>query len=167
MRIIDKFREIRNWFRWNFNIYHFRVVWEAMFNWPFDEYYLLRLTKFRYLEMAHYFEKFGIAEGNKRDAERLKLLAKLIDIINEDHIQLYDYVGNENELIDDGKGKKMLKFNREYKCLVNVNMKNMQRFIEHDYDEKIFKSSPHELYKIKAEKLYFKILQEHLHEFWD
>lgn len=170
--MIETFRTIKNWFRVNFNKYHWEVIKTAITCWPWDEYYYLKLTRARFLEMAHYFETRGIAVSSMRNAEYLRLLAKLSDIIAEDD-QLYTYVYEttdgdwiELEKLESGLFK-VISDRGKYKCLVKVNLKNIDRFVTDSQERNYVENNPHELYKLKAEKLYFKILERHLHEFWD
>lgn len=150
--VIYTFRVIKNWLHLNFNKYHWKTIKAATFSWPWDEYYYLEINKYRLLEMAHYFEKYGVAKDNKRCAEVLKLLAKLIDIFNgaKDN-ELYTY--------DERTGN--------YISFIKVNQLNAARFTEKKDELKFFIDMPHELYKRKAERLFGRIMQIYLHRFWD
>lgn len=169
--IITTFRVICNWFRTNFNKYHWATVKEAIFGWPWDEGYYFNLTRCKLLEMANYFDRSRIAKGNERTAEILHLLVNLIDIFME-RKDLYDieWENKGDDLFKKDEETGLTKFNpgkRYYTCKVKVNLNNISRFAGDEKEIEIMKEEPHYLYMKKAEKLFWKIMEERVHEFWD
>ena len=55
----------------------------------------------------------------------------------------------------------------KYRCLVNVNTKNIDRFVTDKKSQYYYLKNPHELYLRKAKYLYHKIRYEHDGEWWD
>lgn len=149
------YNDIRCWFRHNFNKHHWNVIKSAIKGHPFDYCYLLDLEYAKLNEMYHYFSTSDIAEDNPKTAREIKLAMKLNRIISEEE-NLYDYIRN-------GKG---LGF--DYKCLVNVNLNNIDRFIKYSPEVKFISDKmPHYLYIEKAKNLYGELMKHKIFTWWD
>lgn len=149
-------RVLINWFYWNFNKYHWRVIKEAILGYPWDFDYAYRLERAKLDEMRHYFKHKGIAENRLLASIRIAKMIKMIDIFTERiETSSYNIVGD----INTGK--------IEYKCLVNVNLKNIHRFIKEDENKNYYIQHPDEIYKLKAKHLYEKMRAEWMESFWD
>ena len=150
-----KYNYICCWFRHNFNKHHWEVVKSAIKGYPFDYCYLLNLEYAKLNEMYHYFSTSDIAEDNPKTAREIKLAMNLNRIICEEE-KLYDCIRNGN-----GKG-----FN--YKCLVKVNLKNINRFVKNPDEIKFISNSmPHLLYMSKTKHLYGELMKHKIYKWWD
>ena len=57
--------------------------------------------------------------------------------------------------------------NMKYICKVNVNLKNIRRFVKNESAIKFIMNHPHELYELKARYLYFKLKAHYVDDWWD
>lgn len=148
-----KYNDICCWFRHNFNKHHWKVVKSAIKGHPFDYCYLLDLEYAKLNEMYHYFSTSDIAEDNPKTAREIKLAMKLNRIISEEEV--YEYIKDENGHF-------------QYKCLVNVNLNNIDRFIKHSPEVKFISDKmPHYLYIEKAKNLYGELMKHKIFTWWD
>lgn len=164
----DKYKTIRHWYYCNAtNPYHWKLVWHSMFhNYPWDRSFSLKL-QYCWLQKSHYYFS---KRCNWICQEHKDLIIKWQQIA----INLLEIVLEKRELYDYDITKPSHK--EAYKCLVYVNMKNAKRFADNCYshDYKTFSKSyeyfnieQHELYKAKALKLYYKILDQYSSIWWD
>lgn len=156
------YREIRNWFKYNFNINKWRLVKESILGNPYDlsYFYMLQLRKLE--EMKSYFEKSEYLCDDKKE-EVIKWLDMAIKMLkigyfdgnNEKELEITEIIYNTNS--DD------LISRWNIKCLKYVNMKNKYRF------ESIGSQFPKDyyLYEEKARCLYHKIIKEKSQLWWD
>lgn len=149
-----KYTDIRCWFRLCFNKNHFKVIKEAICGYPFDYCYMWSLQRSKLKEMLEYFKKSNITEDNWRIVRDLNLAINFLDImINED--ELYEYTPGKN-------------WPGNYKCLINVNLTNIDRFVKNKDDKDfIINKMQHNLYVLKVKNLYYKLLQERSEAWWD
>lgn len=158
---IDKYKTIRHWWICNgTNPYHWKLIWYTIFHqYGWDNSFNWEVLRLCILKSRYYFQHHQYISQEHIDYTiRWQTTAiNLLDIILEKK-NLWDYEYTY------------------YKCLVNVNMRNMDRFAYRgvDYETgKIYKTTkcyelePHELYKEKARKLLLRILDEHSIHWWD
>lgn len=138
---------IKWWIKTHFTKQHLKMTWKAFVSNPYDFSCTEEFMRYRLLDLLHYFEGFTYID-TKEIISRIKLAIKLNEIVTEKK-ELFTY---EKPLDFDYK-------RLQYKCLVNVNLRNMNRFSP-DGCFKIYELFPHELYIVKAKHLYYKILYE-------
>lgn len=159
------YKTVRHWWRCNGqNPYHWHLAWYAFFHhygWD-HSFFDWKLLQISIKKSRYYFERHRYIshEHLRRIAMWQEIAISLTEIILEER-KLWDMHWTDNEL--------------KYKCLVNVNMKNMNRFPVSgvDYETGRIISSinmyrdSHELYKEKARQLLLKILDRYATEWWD
>ena len=122
--------------------------------------------------IAHYKHGyFATAETYEPIVRWIKMAVKLHDIMLDNNVDLFNYEG-EMELvpIDDGKFYKLKDDNVKYRCLVKVNMRNLDRYLTLSHNQKAkdwYIEHPHELYQLKAWYLYHKLLAYYAKTWWD
>lgn len=137
---------IKWWIKTHFTKQHLRMAWKAFVSNPYDFSCTEELMRYRLLDLLHYFEGV-IYIDTKEIISRIKLAIKLNEIITQEE-DLFTYEPNVNS-----EDKHL-----QYKCLVKVNLRNMNRFSQDPYE--LYELFPHELYIVKAKHLYYKILYE-------
>lgn len=167
------YRSIRCWFRICCNKRHFRLAKQALFHtYPFDYEFLYELQKFQLEEQIEYYKHSGIAvpETYEPIVRWQKMAIKLHDIMLDHNVELYDYTG-DMEFVPTGDGNYRLKDDDvEYHCLVKVNMRNLDRYLQLSHNHKyrsFYIEHPHELYQLKAWYLYHKLLAYYAQSWWD
>lgn len=161
------YRSIRHWIRVNGNKTHLKNVWDHMWNvFPWDYSYIYTLTRGQLVEALNYFQSGNsFSPNDKRIAEKIRLALSLIDIFTE-RKELWDY--------DHTNDKKLCKPKIYY---FKVNMNNKDRFKQklqniddpskYSYSSSYYDNYPEELYKEKARRLYYRLMQEYSEEWWD
>ena len=114
---------------------------------PFDFGFLLEIEEQALIYMRDYFRTSKIAVGNERNAELISLAIKLLRIATEQDSSL-----NISSL-------------NEYEYLKYVNIKNARR-----YNQFFISWEPFELESLREEKawrLYHRIRNQYMREWWD
>ena len=162
-----KFHSIRAWFRYHFKkdfLHLFKVVLKS---YPWDYGYLYDIEQAKILEMMNYHKKHQRFVGWEQVVRNMQICYNLIDIFTEKK-PLFHYTGGLNFIPIEGSDNVEVKSdNLVYHCLVNVNTKNVDRFISHPEEKKWLLKHPHELYIKKAKYLYHKIRLENDGKWWD
>ena len=154
--MVRKWNDLKCWCRYNLNRYHWNVIKKAICGYPFDYSYMLDLQRAKLEEMYNYFLHSNITEDSPIIRRDLKLIIKLLKIINEEKL-CFTYEPPRN-----------IFSNSIYKCLVNVNLNNIDRFVKNDREKKLIKEKmQHELYLYKAKNLYYKLLMNRMETWWD
>ena len=172
--ITDKYHSVCCWFRICCNKRRWKLVKQAAFHtYPFSYEYFYDLQK-TYMEelIAHYKHGyFATAETYEPIVRWIKMAVKLHDIMLDNNVDLFDYEGEmEFVPIDDGKFYKLKYDNVKYRCLVKVNMRNLDRYLKLSHNQKAkdwYIEHPHELYQLKAWYLYHKLLAYYAKTWWD
>lgn len=159
------FYRIKTWIELKLNKRHLTLVYKTFTSWPWDGRELLDIEQLKLLEMADYFEKNQFTTDDKRNAERLRLMARLIDIVQErgNFSDMYTY----KLKVSKGKGSKLSPDEYGYYCIVKVNTNNLDRFAKNQNEKALYENYPHELYIRKAHKLYEKLRFQYLLEIWN
>ena len=165
----SKWYSFREWFKYHFNKENNNLMKTAWKGRPWDCGFLYELEKAKLQEMIAYHEKHKRYVGVEDDIKWMELCIKLIDIFTEKEL-LFDYTGDIKWIpLEDGNyemdGSEMV-----YHCLVNVNVKNAERFIplgKNNPQIDYWKTRPHEIYRLKAKSLYHKIRNEKDDAWWD
>jgi hypothetical protein len=145
-------RDTKMWFKYNFSLVHFKTVWTVLFKTnPFDYEYGWNIQLVWLKEQLAYFEKSDITDTTeiirtiKWAIYMLEILTDKIKIVNHDYR-------------DSGY----------LSLLKHVNYNNAYRFISEESEtikDNIFLQE--ELYKEKAHKLYYTILERYSRTWWD
>ena len=154
--MVRKWSDLKCWCKHNLNRYHWKTVKKAWCGYPFDYNYMLDLQQAKFEEMYNYFQNSDIVADAHMIRRDLKLIIKLLKIIREEELCFtYDINGDS--------------FKRgQYRCLVNVNLNNIDRFVKNEKEKKFIKEKmQHELYIYKAKNLYYKLLMNRLETWWD
>ena len=143
-------RETKMWFKYNFNLVHFKTVWTVLFKTnPFDYEYGWNIQLVWLKEQLAYFEKSDITDTTEI-IRTIKLAISMLEILT----------GNV-EIIN-------FNLDTKWKILKHVNCNNAYRFISEESEtikDNIFLQE--ELYKEKAHKLYYTILERYSRTWWD
>lgn len=167
--LVKAYRSIRSWFKFTFSKNHIRLMKEAYKGRPWDFSYLWDLEYAKIKEMADYIEKSNSFVGVEYVVRDMRICLSLIEIFS-DKRDLFHF---DEKLLNDEKcnrgviveGVGIPDF--EYKCHVNVNLKNINRFVDNKEAQKWYIEYPHELYELKARYLYHKIRREREMGWWD
>jgi hypothetical protein len=155
--------------KWLNFYYHWKVIKEAYTGQPWDFCFILDLERAKLEEMEHYFRYHGTAENHIEVSNKIALMIKMLDIFTErTEIASYTVEGDEFLETDPETGLSQLNDSKvKYECLVNVNLRNIDRFIKNESEKKYCLEHPDELYRIKAHRLYERMRYEWLETFWD
>lgn len=163
----------RSFFKYSFSKPHRDLMVEAWTSRPWDHSYLYQLEYEKIKEMVQYHEahkSFVDVEYVIRD---MKLCLSLLEIMLERR-SLFHFDGNlifvdTEEKDEDGNPLKELKGSPDfkYRCDVKVNLRNMKRFVSNEKAYESYNKMPHELYELKAKRLYHKIRYERDGTWWD
>ena len=137
-------RDTKMWFKYNCNLVHFKTVWNVLFKTnPFDYEYGWNIQLMWLKEQLAYFEKSNITDTTEI-IRTIKWAISMLEILT----------GNV-EIIN-------LNSDTKWKILKYVNCNNAYRFISEKSEtikDNIFLQE--ELYKEKAYKLYYTILERY------
>lgn len=161
----EKLRNIRSWLHFHFHKDFLHLLGVVLKSYPWDYSFLYYMEKAKIEEMRKYHERNDSFVGQENSIRYMKICEKLIDIITEKK-EIFTYSGeikfnkqeNGNYAIDTSDCK--------YQCFVNVNTKNLERFVKKEKLYDFYKKHPHELYLIKARHLYHKIRAERDDYWW-
>lgn len=117
--------------------------------------------------MQEKFDKEGVCVSADRRAQEMRTAIGLIDALTTKITFTYDTKINKEE--GESLGMYFTRMVSTYRCLVNVNTRNVKRFFPGASEStiKFIKEHPHELYEKKAYSLLFKYLEHHLWDWWD
>ena len=166
---VNAYHSIRSWFKFTFSKNHIRLMKEAYKGRPWDFGYLWDLEYAKIKEMADYLEKSNRFVGVEYVVRDMRICLSLIEIFS-DKRDLFHF---DRRLLNDEKcnGGVTVKAvgipDFEYKCHVNVNLKNINRFVDDKDKQKWYIKCPYEFYELKARYLYHKIRREREMKWWD
>ena len=154
------------WMRYHFSRDFFRFLKTVLKSYPWDVHYLYDLEKAKIEEMSRYHEKNHRKDGYRYTIRDMRICMSLIEIFSEQR-ELFHFNGQPKYVPIEGTDcVEIDSGNLEYQCDVNVNTRNIDRFIGENQREWCLRH-PHELYMVKARKLYYKIREERDPEWWD
>lgn len=173
----DVYKTIRHWWWVNgSNPWTWKLIWFNLFhNQPWDYYFMWKSLWYQLNKQYYYFshtKAFTLDDEHRsRILSKIGLCIKLLNPILNDS-KLWAMVPKDNVDETDPYYRKV-----EYKCLINVNTKNAERFAQHGVDInnpaklvrcwEYFLKEPHELYLEKARQLVLRIISEHSGKWWD
>lgn len=168
-------RGIKNLWRW------FPTIWRDR---DWDHTFIYELLRVKLEHQAKYIGDRDIHVDAKRDAERMRLVAKLIKLQQDDfygmeymdyHDTEYDFVPTdetekwytmEDTLISENFAEYFDKYPRQYECVVMGKVNRFNRPIEEKDNKLIAMEIAHEN-QARCHRLIFKILEEHIERWWD
>lgn len=165
-RIKIFFTDLRCWFRHCFNKRKLNTIKTVTNAYPFDYAYKYEIDKAWFKEQLAYFEKTKIIDATNI-VRRIKLALSLLDIITEERtlVTVTRTFKYEYDPVED------LPYNFDTKLNVYVNTRNAKRFIRNwdsipsaVADKPIMQA---ELYREKAYKLYYRLMEQYSREWWD
>lgn len=140
---------INNFCYYNFNKYRLNLIKQTFKYKPYDYGYMLDILKQMSIYNEHFYKSKHCWSVEGIYVERdMKLLTYLINVLT-DNIDLFTYENNK------------------YKCLINVNFKNIDRFCNNAIYKKYLYDHPEDLYIIKARHLFSKLIYYRLPYWWD
>jgi len=167
---------VRSWIKFTFNKDHLALMKEAYTSRPYDHYFLTQLEYQKIKEMVNYQDRVRRHVDVEYEIRDMRICLSLLEIILEKR-ELFHYTGDlvfvpipEEERKEDykeGDMKLVPTPDFKYHCDVNVNLKNMKRFVHKEKLYEFYTSHPDEFYRLKAKALYHKIRFEHEEEWWD
>ena len=164
----NKWYQVRAWFKYHFTTDFFNIIKTAFKGYPWQESFLYDLERAKLVEMINYHKKVQRFVGWEYVVRDMELCVRLIDIFNSDGIDLFEYLGDLDfiEQTDDGTYE-VDGSDLKYHCKIYVNFSNIDRFVSNECLKKYYIDAPHELYILKAKRLYHKIRYERDAEWWD
>lgn len=167
----SRYYHLKDWFRNCCNKQHFRTVWAAIKNRPWDYAETYDVLKHRLIETRAYFIKSDIIAKESIDkiVKELDLALSLYDIMSgEKSAGHWEYEWddefapfNANETTN--KPLNRLKYIPER----YVNLRNSYRFTNNDVMKTYYKKCPNELYEEKARRLFWKVMAQYSQNWWD
>jgi len=166
---------IKNLWRW------FPVIWEDR-DWDHDYIYTLIRTKLNF--QSDYIRKFGNHLDAGRDAERMRLVSRLIELEQEGfytmeymgyHDTKYDFIPTdetkklyriEDTLISESFDEYFKKYPRQYKRVLSGEINRYKRPVEKKDKQVIAMEIAHENQE-RCRNLIFKIMNDHIQRWWD
>jgi len=169
----ERFREVIYWIRMHTKKRFLRVLKATLKSYPYDSSFLLEIEQAKLNEIADYIEVNDRFVGCEFVVRDIRLCVKLIEILKND--TKYFHFNGDIRLVPSGKvdedGNDIMELKPtpdfKYVCDVNVNKRNINRFVRNQKEKEIFERQPHELYLKKARCLYHKIRSEREEEWWD
>ena len=161
-------------------IYWFPIIWKDR-NW--DSHYIFEIMKHKLSAQSNYIGKRDLHTRAQLDAKRMRLCVKLMGLIQEEFYSLeyFDYHKTKHwfEELPDNPGfssweSKQLeenfddyfkKYPRIYKKVMNG--EGIFRRDGRENDKKLIAMSIGNINHNRAKKLLFKIMEEHIEEWWD
>lgn len=169
-RIASAYRQVRHWFRMNgLNIYYYKLIFQTLKSYPYSPGFFMEVER-KYLEyMLDYFShaNFIAPESYQKRCKEIKLALAMIEIIMEDR-ELWHSTGQMKFKEVPGKTYSVVDMSDyKYYCDVNVNFRNIGRFVRNKESFEIYKNHAHELYKLKATHIYHMIKDYCADGWWD
>lgn len=169
----ERFREVIYWIRMHTKKRFLRVLKATLKSYPYDSSFLLEIEQAKLNEIADYIEVNDRFVGCEFVVRDIRLCVKLIEILKND--TKYFHFNGDIRLVPSGKvdedGNDIMELKPtpdfKYVCDVNVNKRNINRFVRNQKEKEVFENQPHELYLRKARCLYHKIRSEREEEWWD
>lgn len=169
----EKVREAIYWIRMHTKKRFLRVLKATLKSYPYDSSFLLEIEQAKLNEIADYIETDDRFVGCEYVVRDIRLCVKLIEILK--HETVYFHFNGDIRFVPSGKvdedGNEIMELKPtpdfKYVCDVNVNKRNINRFVRNQKEKEAFENQPHELYLRKARCLYHKIRSEREQEWWD
>ena len=163
----SKLLGVRSWIKHHTSKDFWKIVKKVFTSYPWDYSYLYQIEKAKIEEMANYLEKSNRFVGVEQVVRDMRICISLLSIMIGEK-ELFRYDGGMVH-IPNGDGTYKVRPSKDFKynCLVKVNTRNAARFVDDEVYRNYCIEHPHELYEVKARKLYFKIREERDMTWWD
>lgn len=163
----SKYYSLKDWFRNCFNKHHFRTVWAAFKNRPWDYAETYDVLKYRLIETRKYFVKSDVIvqESIDKIVRQLDLALSLYDIMSgEISAGHWEYEWNDaiNNVSHTGSLSRLQYVPEKY-----VNLRNRYRFSNHKELIDYYQKCPQELYEEKARRLFWRVMEQYSTNWWD
>lgn len=130
------------------------VIKTAIKGWPWDDCFLLELEKAKLEEMVAYYERNQSFVGVEKCIRDMKICVNLLDIMISEGDDLFEYKWDSGV--------------PEYVCKkTDINLRNIDRFVNNESEKKLFIKFPHDFYVRKATHLYYLIRERETVKWWD
>lgn len=155
----------------NFNKKHRALIREAKgTNW-YDFGPVLTLLRAKFEDMIWCYEhRKTYCVGAEERVKQMKTAVRLINICVGD-ISTFEFSEIDEYFKSTFPGvdfqKKFENLTKSYRCLVQVNTRNAERFFTNKKEVEWSKTHPHELYEKKAWVILWKYLEHYLKNWWD
>lgn len=194
LRNVNIFRKISNWWRWNGRYMHkefargiknlwkwFPTIWNQR---DWDGHFIYELIRVKLEFQAEYVGNRDIHTDAKRDAERMRLVARLIKLQQDDfydmeymdyHDTKYDFVPTdktekwftmEDNVIWEKYDEYFEKYPRQYKRVVSGEVNRYNRDFP-DKDKQLISMEIAHENQARCQKLIFSIIHDHIERWWD
>lgn len=169
------YRGIKNLWRW------FPTIWKDR---DWDDHYIFELIRVKLEHQAKYIGGRGIHTTAKRDSEKMRLVAKLIKMQQDDfygleysdyHETKYDFVPTdetkkwfrmEDTLISERFDEYFAKYPRQYKKVISGEI-NIYRRPNGEDDKKLIAMEIANENHLRCRRLIFKIMESEIEKWWD
>ena len=165
----DWYLTARGYILSNFNKDFLRLVWTVLKGRPWDHGFLYDIEKAKLQEMLAYHEKHHLICDEQREQilRTLRLAIRMNDAMLAEH-NYYHFEGDMK--FEPVSGTTLSRLNMDdvkYFCDVNVNLRNMKRFVRDERLYDFYERHPHELYILKARYLYYKARFYYTELWWE
>jgi len=188
------FDKIRRWWRWEARYMHrdfaqgvknlwkwFPTIWKDR---DWDEHFIYELLRVKLEFQAEYIGSRDIHTTAKRDAELMRLVARLIKLQQDDHygMEYMEYHDQDLNWVDiedrpgyveavfDQKSERFdeffAKYPRQYKRVASGEINRYRREFSKKDKQEIAMEIAHEN-QARCQKLLFSIMHEHIQGWWD
>jgi hypothetical protein len=166
---------IKNLYRW------LPTIWKDR---DWDDHYIYELIRVKLQFQAKYIGERDIHVDAKRDAEKMRLVSRLIKLKQDDYYGMeymdyhkteYDFIPTdgtkkwyrmEDTLISENFDDYFKKYPRQYKLVLSGEINRYNRNIE-DKDKKLIAMEIAHENQDRCQKLIFKIMQSEIEKWWD
>jgi len=164
-------RQIRRFFYKNFNKKHRALIREAKSTTWYDFGPVLTLLRAKLEDMIWCYEhRKTYCVGAEERVKQMKTAVRLINICVGD-VSTFEFSRSDEYFNSIWLGgdfqKRFENLISSYRCLVQVNTRNAERFFTNKKTAEWSKTHQHELYEKKAWVLLWKYLEHHLKDWWD
>ena len=168
-------RGVKNLWRW------FPTIWKDR---DWDDSYIFEIIRVKLEHQANYIGSRGIHVSANRDAEKMRLVAKLIQLQKDDfysmeymdyHNTEYDFVPTddtkkwytmEDTLISENFDDFFKKYPRQYKKVLSGELNRYGKEVDETDRQRIAMEIAHEN-QDRCRKLIFKIMESEIERWWD
>ena len=166
---VKVYYSVRYFFKYTLGKHHMNVVKTAFKGEPWDEGYLLELEYAKIKEMREWQKEKRRFVGVEYTIRDMRLCLSLIEIFT-DKRELFHFTGKLLSVPVEGE-KDTYRIvespDFKYHCDVNVNLRNISRFVPKEKERDFYERHPDEFYKLKARYLYHKIRFDNELTWWD
>ena len=168
-------RGIKNLVRW------FPTIWKDR---DYDGHYIFEILRVKLHHQAKYIGDRGIHISAKRDAEKMRLVTRLIKLQQDDFYEMeymgyhdtkYDFIPTdetekwfkmEDTLISENFGEYFKKYSRQYKRVLSGEINRFMKEVDETDKQRIAMEIAHENQN-RCRKLIFKIMESEIERWWD